>query len=255
MISPQGYNITVDPKNQNPFWDYKPSTTDLPGGKAGQALTLKTDVAEDAPVYREDLEFKNIFPDATEGQILEADAEGNFVVSDELKTVKKDLGDLGDEVNTNSGVREKLKGGSTGQYLKKVDDSDYNFEWADAPQSVIKTVVNQAGLVEGILPGDRNFEIKRVKIHYLSGASSITIDTPVMSKIYKITDDNRYLVTANSYDLSGRVIFAFEFGTQANFAQVYLSQFYGRYHQFSDDNNYQADFALLDAEVELLVYA
>lgn len=50
-LSPQGYNIGMDPTNTNPFWDNEPVPEDrgLPaGGNPGQVLTKKSDANYDA---------------------------------------------------------------------------------------------------------------------------------------------------------------------------------------------------------------
>lgn len=50
-LSPQGYNIGMDPTNTNPFWDNEPVPEDrgLPaGGNPGQVLTKKSEANYDA---------------------------------------------------------------------------------------------------------------------------------------------------------------------------------------------------------------
>lgn len=60
-LSPQGYIITVDPLQDNPFWDGdggEPGSSNFPTpGKAGQVLSLNKDIKSTEKVQTEDLEW------------------------------------------------------------------------------------------------------------------------------------------------------------------------------------------------------
>lgn len=80
-LSPQGYNITQDPTNTNPFWDDTPTPVEpgegLPeGGSAGQVLTKKSSANYDVEWKTPEEGGSSLPEGGTAGQVLTKTEDG-----------------------------------------------------------------------------------------------------------------------------------------------------------------------------------
>lgn len=72
------------------------------------------------------------FPTATEGQILVANANGEFQATDDLKQTTQNITALQEEVQEiKNGPLTNIAGGTTGQVLIKKSNADYDYGWMD----------------------------------------------------------------------------------------------------------------------------
>lgn len=163
-VSPQGYVITVNPTNQNPFWDKTPPPVPagegIPkGGKTGQVLTKKSDADYDAG-WEPPTGGSADLPAGADGDIL-YHANGEWAAADPQVAIPE-INDLAADISALQADTAILKnGGTAGQVLTKDTDGSNAWKTPDAGWTP------PAGTQDQILAYDAAGELQAVDVGFI----------------------------------------------------------------------------------------